>query len=52
LILGIAGLHLVLLHTSGRRVPLGQRMGHFLKTKFQKLFVYKDLVNAILLWVY
>lgn len=50
IILILALVHLVLLHFTGRRVPSGQRMRNSLKTKFQLLFIYKDIVNITLFW--
>jgi len=49
-VLVIAGVHLFVLHFSGRSVPGGRR--RFLGTaiKFGHLFTYKDAVNLILLW--
>jgi len=49
LVLGIAGIHLVILHFRGRRTPGGLR--RVIKIKFSHLFLYKDLVNLVLLWI-
>lgn len=47
-VLAIAGVHLILLHFRGRRTPGG--LSSVLKIKFTHLFLFKDLVNIILLW--
>lgn len=49
-ILLLATAHLFLLHLTGRSAPTGQRAAHSIKVKFQKLFIYKDVVNLIFLW--
>lgn len=49
-VLGLAGIHLILLHFRGRSVPGGLIRSGFLKVKFSHLFSYKDVVNIILLW--
>jgi quinol-cytochrome oxidoreductase complex cytochrome b subunit len=47
-VLVIAGIHLILLHFRGRRTPRG--LTSSIKIKFTHLFLYKDVVNFILLW--
>jgi ubiquinol-cytochrome c reductase cytochrome b subunit len=42
--------HLILLHYSGRRRPGGVSRSNRLKIKFSQFFLYKDLVNLILIW--
>lgn len=49
LVLGIAGVHLILLHFRGRNAPAGLR--RLIKIKFTHLFLYKDIVNITLLWI-
>lgn len=48
IVLSIAGVHLILLHFSGRRTPRG--VTRTLKIKFMHLFLIKDIVNVIFLW--
>lgn len=48
--LAIAGVHLLLLHQTGRSLPGGLRRFNGLKVKFRHLFSYKDMVNFSLLW--
>jgi len=50
LVLGISGVHLILLHFRGRRVPGGLRITPGLKIKFVQFFIFKDIVNLIVLW--
>lgn len=50
LVLAVAGLHLILLHLTGRRVPRGLRSRRRIKIKFGHLFTYKDIINAVFLW--
>lgn len=50
LVLALAGVHLILLHLTGRRVPRGLRNSRILKIKFSHLFTLKDRVNLSLLW--
>lgn len=50
-ILALAGVHLILLHFSGSTSPRGLRVSRVLKMKFGHLFLYKDVVNLIILWV-
>lgn len=49
-VLIIAGVHLFLLHFTGRSVPGGYSRSNRLKTKFSYLFSIKDMVNLSLLW--
>jgi len=49
LVLGIAGIHLILLHFRGSRTPGG--LARTLKLKFMHLFLFKDLVNLVLVWI-
>jgi len=49
IVLGIAGIHLILLHFRGRRTPGG--LTRTIKIKFTHLFLIKDVVNIIILWV-
>jgi ubiquinol-cytochrome c reductase cytochrome b subunit len=51
LVLALAGVHLILLHFSGRSVPGGLRRHRRLMIKFEHLFSYKDIVNLIILWL-
>lgn len=48
-VLRLAGVHLILLHYSGRRAPSGTRSRPTLKIKFGHIFTYKDAVNVALL---
>jgi len=48
IVLLVAGVHLVLLHFSGRTTPRG--LISTIKIKFTHLFLFKDAVNLILLW--
>jgi len=48
LVLGLAGIHLILLHFSGRRTPGG--LTRVIKIKFTHLFLFKDIVNLRFLW--
>jgi len=50
LILVVAGIHLILLHTRGSSTPGGVRASSSLKIKFRYLFAFKDLVNIRILW--
>jgi len=50
-ILLIAGIHLLLLHFRGSSVPGGLRSSSRLKIKFSHIFLFKDLVNVILIWI-
>lgn len=50
-ILVLAGVHLFLLHFSGRSLPGGLSRFNGLIIKFRFLFTYKDIVNLILLWL-
>jgi ubiquinol-cytochrome c reductase cytochrome b subunit len=50
-VLGLAGVHLFLLHYRGSSIPGGIRRSNILKIKFSHFFLYKDLVNLRLLWV-
>lgn len=50
LILGLAGVHLFVLHFRGRTTPGGYRRFNGLLVKFRFLFTYKDVVNLIILW--
>jgi len=49
-VLVLAGVHLFLLHFTGRSLPGGLRRFNGLIIKFRFLFTYKDVVNLILLW--
>jgi len=49
IVLGIAGVHLILLHFRGRRTPGG--LSRTIKIKFRHLFLFKDIVNFILIWL-
>lgn len=49
-VLATAGIHLILLHLTGRRVPRGLRGRESLKIKFSHIFTYKDVVNVSILW--
>jgi len=46
----LAGVHLILLHYTGRRIPAGLSRFSGLFIKFGHLFSYKDLVNLIIFW--
>jgi len=50
-VLGMAGIHLILLHFRGRTVPGGLRSAGALKLKFIHLFLFKDIVNLVILWL-
>jgi len=50
-ILVLAGVHLFLLHFTGRSLPGGLSRFNGLIIKFRFLFTYKDVVNLILLWL-
>lgn len=50
LILVLAGVHLLLLHFTGRSAPRGLSSSPLLKIKFGHIFLYKDVVNLSLLW--
>ena len=50
LVLGLAGGHLILLHSSGSNRTGGLRGSSILKIKFTHYFLYKDIVNLILFW--
>jgi len=50
-VLVIVIIHLLLLHTSGRSVSAGGRRIGALKIKFSHLFLTKDIVNVILLFI-
>lgn len=50
-VLAVAGVHLLLLHFTGRTIPGGLRVSNSLKIKFTHIFTIKDRVNLILLWV-
>lgn len=52
LVLVTALFHLLFLHFSGRRNIRGLRNSSLLKVKFGYLFLYKDLVNIIILWFF
>jgi len=49
-ILVIAGVHLLLLHTTGSSLPGGVRATSGLKIKFRHLFLWKDAVNLSVIW--
>lgn len=49
-VLIIAGVHLILLHFTGRRVPGGLSISGALKIKFTHLFTIKDCVNLTIIW--
>jgi len=49
-VLATAGIHLILLHLTGRRVPRGLSARRSLKVKFRHIFTYKDIVNIFILW--
>lgn len=46
----LVGIHLFLLHFSGRTVPGGISRFRGLIIKFSQLFRYKDIINFIILW--
>lgn len=48
LVLGLVGVHLLLLHFRGRSVPGG--INPRLKIKFSQFFLLKDLINLGILW--
>lgn len=50
IVLITALVHLLLLHFRGRRNIRGLRNSSLLKVKFGFLYLYKDLVNIIILW--
>jgi len=50
-VLVIAGVHLFLLHFTGRSLPGGLSRFNGLIIKFRFLFTYKDIVNLALLWM-
>jgi len=50
-ILVLAGVHLFLLHFTGRSLPGGLSRFGGLIIKFRFLFTYKDVVNLVLLWL-
>jgi ubiquinol-cytochrome c reductase cytochrome b subunit len=50
-VLVLAGVHLFLLHFTGRSLPGGLSRFNGLIIKFRFLFTYKDVVNLILLWL-
>jgi len=50
-VLALAGMHLILLHLTGRRVPGGVGLSRALKLKFSQIFSIKDLVNLRLWWL-
>jgi len=49
--LGIAAVHLLLLHRTGRRRFKGRRNSTSIKIKFGHLFSYKDAINLSILWL-
>jgi len=49
-VLAIAGVHLLLLHFTGSRIPAGLSLRSVLKIKFTHIFTLKDAVNMALLW--
>jgi ubiquinol-cytochrome c reductase cytochrome b subunit len=51
LVLAIAGLHLILLHITGRSVPGGVSFSAALKLKFSHFFSFKDIANISLIWL-
>ncbi len=51
LILGLAVIHLFLLHITGSSVPGGVRFSGALKLKFGHFYFYKDIVNLSFFWV-
>lgn len=51
-VLAIALVHLLLLHFRGRRNISGLRNSSLLKVKFRFLFLYKDLINLVILWIF
>lgn len=51
-VLAMAGVHLILLHFTGRRSPAGIRMSRRLKIKFGHAFTIKDAVNLSILWIF
>lgn len=51
IVLIIAAVHLILLHSTGRSRFSGRRNIHALKIKFGHLFSFKDIVNISLLWL-
>lgn len=52
IVLSVAGIHLILLHMTGRSVPRGLRTRESLKIKFRHIFTYKDIVNLSILWLF
>jgi len=48
-VLIFAGIHLILLHFRGRTTPSGLR--RVIKIKFSHLFLFKDTVNIIIIWI-
>lgn len=50
MVLALAGVHLYLLHFTGRSSPRGISLSGSLKLKFFHYFLYKDAVNLRLLW--
>lgn len=52
LVLGTAGVHLILLHFRGRRSPRGLSNSYLLKVKFGHLFLYKDVINLTIMWIF
>lgn len=52
LVLGTAGVHLILLHFRGRRRPRGLSNSYLLKVKFGHLFLYKDVINLTIIWIF
>lgn len=51
IVLAVAGVHLILLHLSGRRIPGGLCRSNRLKIKFSHFFRFKDMVNITFLWI-
>lgn len=50
LVLLMAGVHLFVLHFSGRSLPGGLRRFTGAMIKFSFLFLYKDIINIIIMW--
>jgi len=51
IVLLLAGVHILMLHFSGRTVSGGIAQFRGLKIKFRQLFIFKDIINIILIWL-
>lgn len=48
-VLAVAGAHMIFLHKYGRRSPTGISLSSSLKIKFRPFFIYKDIINVLIL---